>query len=178
MTVAALELALIGLILASALVTLLLRDVLAAIIVFGAYSFGMAMLWVVFRAPDVGLTEAVVGSGVMTPLLLLAIAKMGPEDPEDVLVNVDLRALAGVTVLVAVLAFTVLSLPEVGNPASPTNQHVAPYYLENAYEETGFENVVTAILVSYRGLDTFGEVTVVFAALVAVLAVLRREVLV
>ncbi len=175
MSVAGLEFALIILILVSAVITAMLRDTLASIIVFGAYSLGMAMLWVVFRAPDVGLTEAVVGAGVMTPLLLLAITKLGREDVERVFAKIRWGPLLGVSVLVVLLLLTVPALPEVGDPDSPTNTHVAPYYIENAYEETGFVNIVTAILVGYRGLDTFGEVTVVFAALVSVLAVLRRE---
>lgn len=164
-------------ILAAALVTLVLRDVLASIIVFGGYSLGMAILWVVFQAPDVGLTEAVVGAGVMTPLLLLAIAKMGTGEVEHRLVEVRWGPALAVALLALMLAATVPALPAVGDPAAPATNHVAPYYLEHAYKDTGFENVVTAILVGYRGFDTFGEVTVVFTAIAASLAVLRREVL-
>lgn len=177
MSVALVEAAIAVAILVAGLITLLLRDVLSAIIVFGGYSLGMAMLWVVFQAPDVGLTEAVVGAGVMTPLLLLAIAKMGT--PEADALTVDLRWRPGLAVLllVGVLVATVPALPAVGDPAAPATNHVAPYYLDHAYKDTGFENVVTAVLVGYRGFDTFGEVTVVFTAVAAVLAVLRREVL-
>ena len=51
------------------------------------------------------------------------------------------------------------------------------YYLSQSYAETGVENTVTAVLAAYRGFDTFGEATVVFAAGVATMVVLRREVL-
>lgn len=173
-----LEIALILLVLTSAVITVVLRDALAAIIVFGGYSLGLAMLWVVFRTPDVGLTEAVVGAGVMTPLLLLAITKLGDERAERLFVRLRWKPALGALALVVLLLLTVPFLPAVGDASSPANTHVSPYYLENAYDETGFVNVVTAILVAYRGFDTFGEVTVVFAALVAVLVVLRREVLV
>lgn len=177
MTLAWLEIALIVLVLVSALITVVLRDALAAIIVFGAYSLGLAMLWVVFRTPDVGLTEAVVGAGVMTPLLLLAITKLGAEGGERLFVRIRWKPALAALGLVVLLLLTVPFLPAVGDPTSPANSYVSPYYLENAYDETGFVNVVTAILVAYRGFDTFGEVTVVFSALVAVLVVLHREVL-
>jgi multicomponent Na+:H+ antiporter subunit B len=161
----------------TALATAFLRDVLASVVVFGAYSLGMAMLWVLLRAPDVGLTEAAVGAGVMTPLFLLAIVKTKRPDADRVLAKVNPAALVVSLVLGAGLLLTVPALPAVGDPGAPAATHVSPYYLENAYEQTGMENVVTAILVGYRGFDTLGEVTVVFAAAVAVLVVLRREVL-
>jgi multicomponent Na+:H+ antiporter subunit B len=173
----ALELLVLAFVVVTALATAFLRDVLASVVVFGAYSLGMAMLWVLLRAPDVGLTEAAVGAGVMTPLFLLAIVKTKRPDADRVLAKVDPAALVVALVLGAGLLLTVPALPAVGDPAAPAATHVSPYYLENAYEQTGMENVVTAILVGYRGFDTLGEVTVVFAAAVAVLVVLRREVL-
>jgi multicomponent Na+:H+ antiporter subunit B len=172
-----LELVVLAFVVSTALATAFLRDVLATVVLFGAYSLGMAMLWVLLRAPDVGLTEAAVGAGVMTPLFLLAIVKTRRPRGDAVFARVDPVALGVVAVLAVGLLFTVPALPAVGDPAAPATTHVAPYYLENAYEETGMTNVVTAILVGYRGFDTLGEVTVVFAAAVAVLAVLRREVL-
>jgi multicomponent Na+:H+ antiporter subunit B len=173
----ALELLVLAFVVVTALATAFLRDVLASVVVFGAYSLGMAMLWVLLRAPDVGLTEAAVGAGVMTPLFLLAIVKTKRPDADRVLAKVNPAALVVSLVLGAGLLLTVPALPAVGDPGAPAATHVSPYYLENAYEQTGMENVVTAILVGYRGFDTLGEVTVVFAAAVAVLVVLRREVL-
>ena len=171
------ELLVLGFVVVTALATTMLRDVLASVVVFGAYSLGMAMLWVLLRAPDVGLTEAAVGAGVMTPLFLLAIVKTTRPTSERVLARVDPVALSVAVVLGVGLLLTVPALPAIGDPAAPATTHVAPYYLDNAYEETGMTNVVTGILVGYRGFDTLGEVTVVFAAAVAVLVVLRREVL-
>jgi multicomponent Na+:H+ antiporter subunit B len=50
--------------------------------------------------------------------------------------------------------------------------NVAPHYLESAREEIGIPNVVTAVLASYRGYDTLGEVIVIFTAGLGVLALL------
>lgn len=165
------------LLVATALLVALLRDVLAATLVFAMYSLGMAMLWVIFRAPDVGLTEAAVGAGVTTSLFLVAIVKTG----RPVGVSVFNRRVAPASVLAVaamggLLLTTVPSLPAVGAPDAPPFQRVAPAYLSRSVVELGIENVVTAILAGYRGFDTFGEVTVVFAAGMAVLVVLDRKV--
>ena len=77
--------------------------------------------------------------------------------------------------LVAFLLYVVASMPSMGDPENPTNSNVVPRYLENSEEEAGAENVVTGVILNYRGYDTMGEVTVIYAALAAVLAVLGRE---
>lgn len=79
---------------------------------------------------------------------------------------VAVLVLAAVPLLAAVAA-----LPPQGSLSNPTNTHVVPRYLEKGAEEAGAENIVTDIILNYRGYDTEGEVTVIFTALVAVLAV-------
>ena len=171
--------ALVGFVIATALATAFLRDVLAAIIVFAAYSLGMALLYTFLLAPDVALTEAVIGVGVTTVLLLLTIAKTVRPTDDRTLERPDPRALLACGALAVVFGLTLPGLPAVGDPDAPIVSYdaVTGYYLAESYEEMGVENTVTAVLAAYRGFDTFGEATVVFAAGVAVLVVLRREVL-
>lgn len=172
----ALELALVGLVMACAIAAALLRDVLAAVIAFSAYSLGIAVVWVLLRAPDVALTEAAVGAGVMTILFLLTIARTVRPVDGTTLERVDISALAAAVGLVAILSVTLLALPPVGSDAPGSTGAVSTYYLENAYDETGVQNVVTAVLASYRGFDTLGEAVVVYAAGAGILVVLKREV--
>ena len=63
---------------------------------------------------------------------------------------------------------------EAGDPEAPIHTHMAPHFLELTPEEINehIPNVVTAVLASYRGYDTFGEATVVFTAAVGVLLLL------
>ncbi|MDD3290919.1 MAG: hypothetical protein PHY19_07365 [Methanocellales archaeon] len=75
----------------------------------------------------------------------------------------------------AMLAVAVAGMPEFGDPNAPANTHVVPYYKEHCLEETGVTEIVTAIVVSYRGYDTFGEVTVIFTAGTGVIALLGRK---
>ncbi len=65
--------------------------------------------------------------------------------------------------------------PRFGSPDAPSHHHVVPRYIEKSVEETGTENLVTSILISYRGYDTFGEVTVIFGAGIAVILILGTK---
>jgi multicomponent Na+:H+ antiporter subunit B len=153
------------------------RDVLVATIVFGAYSLGLAILWVVLRAPDVALTEAAVGAGVTTSLFLVAIAKTVPPTGDLAFsLRWRPRALLVGAAVVGALGLSVSALPAVGDPSAPTfaDDATAAFYLGDT-ASFGIDNVVTAILVVYRGFDTFGEVAVVFAAGMAVLVVVRNR---
>jgi multicomponent Na+:H+ antiporter subunit B len=164
-------------VLGCAVAAALLRDVLGSIIAFSAYSLGIAIIWVFLRAPDVGLTEAAVGAGVMTILFLLTIAKTVRPPGERTFERVDLRAAGVAVALVAVLSTTLFALPPVGAADSAVaSDQVTNYYLANAYSETGVKNAVTAVLAAYRGFDTLGEAVVVYAAGVGLLLVLGREV--
>ena len=77
--------------------------------------------------------------------------------------------------LVAVLVYGTLGLPEFSDPGAPIHTHVAPRYLNEMKTEVDVPNAVTAVLASYRGYDTLGEVTVIFTAGAGVLALLRRR---
>ena len=170
--------ALLVFVLVSALVTVFLRDTLAAIISFAAYSLGLALLWVTLQAPDVALTEAAIGAGVTTVLFLLTLTKtVRPSADASTFKRVNWPAAAVVTVFAGTLLWTLPAIPVIGDPSAPAWAYpdVTQFYLGNAYEQTGVENVVTAVLAAYRGFDTFGEAVVVFAAGAAVLVVLKEE---
>lgn len=137
------------------------RDLLGIIMVFGIYSLLCAGLFMVMDAADVAFTEAAVGAGVSTILLLIAMSFCGREEkpcgPQPL-------ALILVIVTGATLVYGTLDMPEIGKADNPVHTHVAPRYLEKSGEEIDIPNVVTSVLSSYRGFDTFGEVVVVFTA--------------
>jgi multicomponent Na+:H+ antiporter subunit B len=171
------EIGLLVFVVCCAFATAFLRDVLGSIIAFSAYSLGIAVIWVFLRAPDVGLTEAAVGAGVMTVLFLATIANTNRPSDERTFERVDLRAAVVGIALVAVLSTTLVALPPVGAADSAVvTDDVTRYYLDNAYDETGVKNAVTAVLAAYRGFDTLGEATVVYAAGIGLLIVLKKEV--
>ena len=176
--VTAIEASLFVFVVLTAIVTALARDVLAAVIVFGAYSLGMAALYTFYRAPDVAMTEAAISAGVTTILLLLTLAKTTRIDHEIAFESVNLPAAGAAGLLFVGLLLTTAEIPAVGDPDAPawSNVDVTQWYIAETYAETGVENAVMAVLAAFRGFDTFGEAVVVFAAGIAVLVVLRREV--
>lgn len=174
-----LEATLIAFVLVTAIATALFRDVLSAIIVFGAYSLGMAIIYTLLLAPDVAMTEAAISAGVTTILLLLTIAKTVRPSTDGLFESVNVPAAIAVGAFALVLGAAVLpEIPAVGDPDAIAwaNPEVTQYYLQNTYADTGVQNSVAAVLAAYRGFDTFGEAVVVFGAAVAVLLVLHREV--
>ena len=72
----------------------------------------------------------------------------------------------------ALLFWAAGDLPRLGDPGSAASLHVSPRYIESAREETGADNMVTAVLADYRGFDTLGETVVVFTAGIACVLVL------
>ncbi len=88
--------------------------------------------------------------------------------------------LAALLLCFGILLAAVVNMPPMGNPKNitmtgPPGRAPVPRYLSEGPEEAGAENVVTDVILNYRGYDTAGEVTVIFTALVGVLAVLNRE---
>ncbi|ELZ27910.1 DUF4040 domain-containing protein [Halorubrum distributum] len=176
--VTAIEASLFFFVVLTALFTALARDVLAAVIIFGAYSLGMAALYTFYRAPDVAMTEAAISAGVTTVLLLLTLAKTTRLDHEAAFESVNLPAAGAAGLLFAGLMLTMGDIPAVGSADAPiwSNPDVTQWYIAETYAETHVENTVMAVLAAFRGFDTFGEAVVVFAAGIAALIVLHREV--
>jgi len=77
-------------------------------------------------------------------------------------------------ILIAIIAAGIFfSLREI--PFGAAKSRVREYYLDNGIEQTGATNIVTSVVVSYRGFDTLGEVTVLFLATIGLSAILYRE---
>jgi len=146
-----------------------MTNLFAIIMLFGIFSLLSAGLFVVMDAPDVAFTEAAVGAGISTVLMLATLALTKDHHEKSPLGHRPWLPLAVVGITGAALVYGTWDMPGFGDPDAPTQTHVARYYIENAVPETGVPNIVTAVLASYRGFDTLGEVAVVFTAGVAVL---------
>ncbi len=147
-----------------------LRNLFAVVMMGGMYSLMAATIFVVLDAVDVAFTEAAVGAGISTVLMLGALALTKTEEKEGG--RPQFLPLAVVAVTGAVLIYGTLDMPHYGDPNGPIHQHVAPTYLKDSIPKTTVPNVVTAVLASYRGYDTLGEVTVIFTAGVGVMVLL------
>lgn len=158
---------LFSLLLATAVVIARLKDLFAAAMLTGIFSLLSAGLFTLMDAVDVAFTEAAVGAGVSTILILGTLSMTSrTEDQQPV------RLLPFVVVLVtgAVLVAGTFDMPAYGDPGAPIHQHALykGFIESTARDFEHIPNVVTVILASFRGYDTFGETTVVFAAAVGV----------
>jgi multicomponent Na+:H+ antiporter subunit B len=154
----------------TAITIIRLRDLFAVIMLFGLYSLLSAALFVALSAPDVAFTEAVVGAGISTVLMLATLALTSRYEKRPA--HRAWLPLAVVLVTGAFLIYGTIDIAPFGAPDNPVHQHVAPRYLEQSGEEIGIPNVVTSVLASYRGYDTLGETAVVFTAGMGVLVLL------
>ncbi len=147
-----------------------LHNLFAVVMLSGIYSLVMAGVFVLLDAVDVAFTEAAVGAGISTVLMLgtLSLTKSRERIP----VRVSIVPLLIVAATGAALIYGTADLPAFGDPDAPANRHVVPRYLNESEVEIGIPNVVTSVLASYRGYDTLGEVTVIFTAGIGVMLLL------
>lgn len=169
------DLVLLSMLALTALRIIFLKDLFAVVMLFGIYSFLSALIFVNLDAVDVAFTEASVGAGISTVLMLSTLALIGRKEKASS--HSSILPLVVVCITGAALIYGTLDMPAFGDPDNPIHQHVAPRYIEDSPKEVGLPNMVTSVLASYRGFDTFGEVVVVFSAFIAVLSLLgiRRE---
>jgi multicomponent Na+:H+ antiporter subunit B len=152
-----------------------IRPLLPSVLFLSAYSGLAVALLALLGAVDVAFTEAVVGAGISTVLLMTLMGRVDVHAVDEPDRRSRLLALIGALGLGVALLPAIVSLPRFGNPAAPAAIHVAPDYVGRAVADMHTPNVVTAILADYRGFDTLIETTVILTAAVACVLILRRR---
>ncbi len=150
-----------------------LNNLFSVIMLSSLFSFLMATIFVTLDAVDVAMTEASVGAGISTVLFLCSLYLVNKNEIKSI--NTSIFPLVVSTIVSFFLVWGMLGLPVFGDPNAVIHQYVAPRYLQDGYSETGVPNIVTAILASYRGFDTLGEVIVIFTAGVGLIALLKTK---
>ena len=164
---------LLGLLSYTALTVARMRDLWAAVMLTGIYSFLGASWMLVLDAPDVAFTEAAVGAGISTVLMLatLSLTSRTANPPS----RFPWLAFVVVTLTGGALLYGTIDMPRYGQADAPVHNYPHPSYLEKAEHDIHMPNVVTAVLASYRGYDTLGETLVIFTAAVAVMMLMRSH---
>ncbi len=141
----------------AAIFLLFAKSRLTAVVSNGVLGLGVAMLFVVFRAPDLALTQLVVES-VTTVLFLLSFAYLpewSKEQKSKATKSMNLLISLTAGALVMAISFTVLNYSEFKTISG---------FFENAYELAGGANIVNTILGDFRAFDTMLEVVVLLIA--------------
>ena len=170
MTQTLIDIALFAMLITTAIAIVRMEHLFGVVMLSGVFSLLSAMLFVTLDAVDVAFTEAAVGAGISTVLMLGTIALTSRREKRH-----NKRQVLPLLVCLltgAVLIYGTADMPNFGDPNAPASLHVAPTYLNDSIEQIDIPNVVTAILASYRGYDTMGEVAVVFTAGIGVLSIL------
>jgi len=155
---------------ATALAVISVRRLFAVVMLSGAFSLLSALLFVTLDAVDVAFTEAAVGAGISTVLMLGTLALTTRN--EKAKTRSPMIPLAVVTVTGAAIMYGTLDMANFGAADAPAQTGVAAQYLQRSPDDIDVPNVVTGILASYRGYDTLGETAVVFTAGIGVLILL------
>lgn len=164
---------LLALLAATAVTVARTRDLWAAAMLTGMYSFLGACWMTMMDAPDVAFTEAAVGAGIATVLMLGTLAFTDKRKAKKTKSGV--MPFIVVTITGAILVYGTLDMPHYGLADAPIQHYPSPSYIERTEKEIHMPNVITAVLASYRSYDTLGETTVIFTAGIAVMLLLRGK---
>lgn len=193
---------LMGFMLIAALIAVETRDLLSSVLCLGAVGFGLALVDLVLKAPDLALTQVVVEIFAVVLLIRTVVAR--EDTTKEFLSDTPHVALVGAVTL-GIMAASFVCFQEL-EPFSKPPMHMGQAYLgayvvegdegggarqvsEGAAAEDegavpqmtrppefrGPKNLVTAVLLDFRAYDTLGEATVIFTAIIGCYALLRTR---
>jgi len=154
----------------AAVIAIEVKDLLSSVVAIGAAGFALCLAFLVLKAPDLAITQLVVEILCLIILIRATIRRDLPFSTEGRWYFNTMATLAFIAVFLFFANIALKELPVFGEPTMA----VAKKYLEIGTAETGAVNLVSAVILDFRALDTLGEVTVLFASIIGVMAILRR----
>jgi multicomponent Na+:H+ antiporter subunit B len=147
-----------------------IKDLISSVIALSAAGLGLCLAFLILKAPNLAITQLVVE-------ILCVILLVRSTINKDLPLVKDGRWLfntaATLIFIVCFLMVAYLALRELP-PFGESLARVSAEYLSTGMEKTGSANIVTAITLYFRGSDALGEAAVLFAALIGVLAIIRK----
>lgn len=140
---------------------------LASIILLGAVGYTVSLFYVLFRAPDLALTQLVIET-VSVALFLVCfyhLPKLRKEDSRMRFKFTNALISVGVGAIVTTIALSAHS--------NKIFDSISQYYIENTYEKAAGKNMVNVILVDFRGFDTLFEITVLTIAALGIYGMIK-----
>lgn len=140
---------------------------LTAIIALGAVGYSVALFFVIFRAPDLALTQLVIET-ISVALFLLAFYHLPKSSKKEE--RIRFKVGNGLIALGVGVTMTLVALSAHSQKILPS---ISEYYKETVYSEAGGGNIVNVILVDYRGFDTLFEITVLGIAGIGIITMIK-----
>ncbi len=156
----------LGLIAGGAVMTVFSLSRLAAICALGVVGMGVALIFVIFGAPDVAITQLLVETLVviLVSVVMLRLPQL-ERDPMKGSRVLDAALAVAVGAVVTVILISVLD--------TPLDRSITAYFEEKSLPEAFGRNIVNVVLVDFRALDTFGEIAVVVVAALGAFVLLK-----
>ncbi|MFJ5964731.1 Na+/H+ antiporter subunit A [Bacillus sp. NPDC093026] len=154
---------------AATITTVFARSRLTAIIALGVMGYTLSLFFVIFRAPDLALTQLIIET-ISVALFLLCfyhLPKLSLKQKTRRFKVTNLIISLGVGVVVTCLAFASTSQQSLDT--------ISTYFIENSYKLAGGNNIVNVILVDFRGFDTLFEITVLAIAALGIYGLLKAQ---
>lgn len=158
--------AILALIVAGTLLTSFTSSRIAAVAGLGVVGIGVALLFILFSAPDVAITQLLV-EVLIVVLVSVAMLRLPYLDAHTRSTPRPWDAALAIAMGAAVSAVTLAVL------ATPMDRRLTEFFEAASWPEAYGRNIVNVILVDFRALDTFGEIAVVAVAALAAYALLR-----
>ncbi|KKI89968.1 cation:proton antiporter [Bacillus sp. SA1-12] len=143
---------------------------LTAIIALGSVGYTLSLFFVLFRAPDLALTQLCVET-VSVALFLLCFYHL----PEFKKKEKKLR-FRMTNLIISLGVGTIVTLIALSANSQRVTETIASYFIENSYKLAGGKNMVNVILVDFRGFDTLFEITVLGIASLGIYGMIRVNV--
>ncbi len=157
-----------GIILAAAFTAVSTRSRLTAVAAMGAVGYGVALVYTLFSAPDLAMTQFSIET-LTVILFVLVLYRL----PRFALISHPLARTRDVIVSLANgMLITLLVLAALNESF---RSRVSDFFIDNALSQAGGRNTVNVIIVDFRGLDTLGEITVLAVAALGVFALLKTK---
>lgn len=154
----------------AAIVAIEVEDLLSSVIAVGAVGLGLSLAFLILKAPDLAITQLVVEILCLIILIRATINKDLPLIRDGRWLFNTASTLLFIAFFLILAYFALKDLPAFGQPI----MRVAKEYIDQGLPKTGATNIVAAIILDFRGYDTLGEATILFTAVMGVLAVIRR----
>jgi len=142
------------------------RSRLAAVAALGVVGFSVAMIYILYGAPDLAMTQFAIET--LTVILFVFVLYRLPR-----FTRYTDKATRWRDALVAVAAGIMMSTLVLVVTANPLTSRLTPFFAENSYTLAKGRNIVNVILVDFRGIDTLGEITVLAVAAIGVFALMK-----
>jgi multisubunit Na+/H+ antiporter MnhB subunit len=153
-----------------AIIAIELRDLLSAVVAIGAVGLSISVAFLILKAPDLAITQLVVEILCLVILVRATLKRDTIESRGKSALFTAVGALACMGIILCFAYAPLQQLPSFGQPLL----RVSETYLRDGLLQTGAANLVGAVYLDYRAYDTLGEATVLFTAVIGVLAVMRR----